>query len=75
MDRIERSKSERSSRLLFYSAIVVLHDVIDLFSLPDFNRRSQFLVVGRDGSGVSTALIYVDFHWSTVVRNGFTQKP
>ena len=74
MCRIERFESECSPSFLFHSSMVLLNDVIEIFALPNFNRRSRFLVVGSDSSGLSTALIYIDFHRSAIVANGLAQK-
>ena len=47
--------------------MVLFNDVIEVFTLPNFNTRSRFLAIAFDSSGVSSALIYVDFKRSTIV--------
>ena len=71
MGGIERIETKRGSSFLFDSPMVLLNDVVEVFTLPNFDRRSRFLVVGSDSSGI---LIYIDFHRSAVVANSLAQK-
>ena len=67
-------ESECCPSFLFHSLVVLFNDIIEVFTLPNFNRRSRFLVIAFDSSGVSTAFIYIYFHRSTVVAYGLAKK-
>jgi hypothetical protein len=60
---------------LLNSPVILLHNIVEVFALPDLNLRSRLIIDGLDPGSIGTTLIDVNLFRLTVIPNGFLQKP
>ena len=55
--RIKRFKSQHRSGHSFYSSMILLDDVIQIFGLTDFNRGTMFLIIALNRGFIGRAAV------------------
>ena len=63
-------EAQHGTRESFHGAMVLLHEVIQIFRVADDNRRLVNLVVISDRGRVAATLINRDFLWQSLSANG-----
>jgi hypothetical protein len=67
---IERLKAHHRPHDPLDSAMILFHDVIEIFNLTDFNQRAMLLVVALDRRFVGRATVNLDLlGYATVAAN------
>jgi len=54
--------------------VVLLHNIIEVFALPNLNAGIAPLVVHPDGMGITATLVNVNYLWNTIAFNSFNKE-
>jgi hypothetical protein len=69
--RPEGLEAEHGTRQPFHGSMILFHEVIEIFGVPDDNSRLVNLVVVRNCCRVGATLIDGDFLWESLSENSF----
>jgi hypothetical protein len=72
---VKRFKPQHGPCHSLYCAMILLHDIIQIFHLPDGDVRAVLFVIALDGGFIGVTAVNRDRLWDAIAADGLLEEP